>query len=262
MSPKVGDWAASPCCPHPSTPSVRPSLLHPLTSSFQLQQPLWPSVRPSRSFPLPSSLLSPPCRPLSLSRRARLQPSHPCRCSRPSSWLGRPSPWHLGCGIPGTGICRGGGAGAAGAGRWERPWEVKDSRQGMSIVHHRSWPGLTAPLGSGGGGGPGRALRLLGPGPGGSRTGHWSHTQLCTLAWGLAAAGERWWQRWGVALRLAGALLAWVTPGMGILRGGHLPGQASHWDGHPTGVSTPLGWVFPWDKHPTGVGIALGQASL
>lgn len=247
MSPKVGDWAASPFCPHPSIPSVRPSLLHLLTSPFHLQQPLRPSVRPSRSFPLPSSLLSPPCRPLSLSPRARLQPSRPCRCSRPSSWLGRPSPWHLGCGIPGTGICRGGGAGAAGAARWERPWEVKDSRQGMSIVHHRSWPGLTAPLGSGGGGGPGRAPRLLGPGPGGVQD-----RPLVPHAALHPCVGS------GCSRRKV------VTKAVCSSAAGRRPvGMGNPWDGHPAGRASPrtgipLGWASHRGGHPFGVGLPLG----
>lgn len=154
---------------HPC-PSVHPSLLHPLTSPFHVISPsgcclsiflLLPSAL---CHPLPADPLLPPAVPVSI---AAIPAAAPGRDIRPHG-CGRPSPWHLDCSISDAGIRRGGGAGAAEAGSWERPREVQDDRQGMSIVHHRSRPGLTAPLGSGGKAGPGRALRLPGQGPEGA----------------------------------------------------------------------------------------------
>lgn len=251
MSPKPWGWAAGPRCPHPSTLSTRLSPLHPLTSPFHVHQPLQPSVCPSSyPFSLPSPPSSPPHRPSSFSRCARLQPSCPCRRSRPgrpSPWPGRPSPWHLGCGIPGAGICRGGGAGAAGAGRWERPREVQDGRQGMSIVHHRSRPGLTAPLGFGGGGGPGRAPRLLGLGQRGG--------QDRPLA-PHPCVGSGCSQRKAM-VKVGRSFAAGRCPvGTGIPLG-----WASPWGGHPSRTGIPLGWAFHQSEHPTGMGIPLGWAS-
>lgn len=232
MSPKPRGWAAGPRCP-PLPASIRS--VHPSITSPSAHLPIpRPSAPPAVCLSillllfsaLPSPPSSPPRRPSSFSRCARLQPSCPCRRSRPghpSPWPGRPSPWHLGCGIPGAGICRGGGAGAAGAGRWERPREVQDGRQGMSIVHHRSRPGLTAPLGSGGGGGPGRAPRLLGLGQGGpgSATGP---TRGPTPMCGVWLQPEKGHGKGGVQLH-GWQVPRWhrYPPGMGIP-----PGQASH----------------------------------
>lgn len=239
-------WPTYPCLPpHPPPPIPCPSV--PLS--------VRPSIPRSLSFCPPQVLEREGHPPLPFSRRAP-SPSRlslPWRLS-PRPW--RPSPWHLGCSIPGAGICRAAGAGAAGARQRERPREVQDGRQGMSIVHHRSWPGLTAPLGSGGGGGPGRARRLPGPGPWGPApaTGPAPGPTALRGAW-LQLEWEKRWQRWGAAPWLAGPEQQGYPAGTGILRGGHPPGA-----GFPprTRGGIPLGSVFPRDKHPVGVGIPSG----
>jgi len=214
----------------PSIPSVRPSIPSPSIPHPPAPPAVCPSVLPSA---LPSDTPSPRT---PFFRRALLQPSRPRHRSpwpgRPSPWPGRPSPWHLGRGIPGAGICRAGGAGAAEAERQERPQEVEDGRQGMSIVHHRSRPGLTAPLGSGGGGGPGRPPRLLGPGLGG--------------------------RDWPLAPRAAphscvGSGCSW-RKAKGHLRGWQVPG----WHCCPAGMGIPLGWASHQYRHPPGTSTPLG----
>lgn len=254
MSPKPLRWPTYPCLPpHPPPPIPCPSV--PLS--------VRPSIpRRSLSFCPPRVLEREGHPPLPFSRRA---PS-PSRLSlpwRPSPRPWRPSPWHLGCSIPGAGICRAAGAGAAGAGRRERPREVQDGRQGMSIVHHRSWPGLTAPLGSGGGGGPGRARRLLGAGTVGASTGHWPRTRSHSPAWGLAAAGV------GKEVAKVGrSSVAGRYRAAGVPRWDRNPaGCASLWDGvqwggHPPGAGLPPepGWESPWDRFSPGISIPWGWA--
>lgn len=221
-------------CPRPS---VHPSLLRALTSPFHTRQPLR-LLSVHLSPPSLHSLPSPPRRPPSFSRCARLHPSHSCR---PSPRLRRPSsPWHLDCSISDAGICRGGRAGAAEAGRWERPREVQDDRQGMSIVHHRYRPGLTAPLGSGGTAGPGRAPGLPGQGPEGTEmaTGPTnSPTSVCDHKRNAAAKGD-------AAPWLAAVLLARLSSWHGHLSGTGFPLEwASRQNGRPRGTVLPLEWA-------------------
>lgn len=240
------------CCP---CPSVHPSLLHPLTSPFHVHQPLR-LLSVHLSPPSLYSLPSPPRRPPSFSRCARLHPSHSRRRSRPgrpSPRLRRPSPWHLDCSISDAGIRRGGGAGAAEAGRWERPREVQDDRQGMSIVHHRSRPGLTAPLGSGGKAGPGRAPGLPGQGPEGTEMAT-GLTNSPTSMRGVWPQPEKGCGKGGGQLR-GWQVFCWhgCPPGTGTS-----PGQASLQDGHPSGMGIPLEWASSWDSPPTGAGTPPG----
>lgn len=236
------------CCP---CPSVHPSLLHPLTSPFHVHQPLR-LLSVHLSPPSLHSLPSPPRRPPSFSRCARLHPSHSRRRSRPgrpSPRLRRPSPWHLDCSISDAGIRRGGGAGAAEAGRWERPREVQDDRQGMSIVHHRSRPGLTAPLGSGGKAGPGRAPGLPGQGPEGTEMAT-GLTNSPTSMRGVWPQPEKGCGKGG-----GSSMVSRCSAGMAVLLG-----QAPLRDRLPSRMGIPLEWASLWNGHPPGTVLPLEQA--
>lgn len=244
-------WPTYPCLPpHPPPPIPCPSV--PLS--------VRPSIPRSLSFCPPQVLEREGHPPLPFSRRAP-SPSRlslPWRLS-PRPW--RPSPWHLGCSIPGAGICWAAGAGAAGARQRERPREVQDGRQGMSIVHHRSWPGLTAPLGSGGGGGPGRARRLPGPGPWGRHRPLALHPvpQPC-VGLGCSWSGKRG-GKGGAQLRgwqvpsSRGTPLGQASCRVGIPLGQASPpepGGESPWDRFSPGISIPWGWAYPQGEHPLG----------